>query len=105
MVPPQPRHWGGGPVPPRLRRAWLLVFSRPFFLAILPFFYQHERHDAMLARVLAVVPCLSVCLSVTSRCSIKRNERIGVVFSIGAFSTSPTLCFKEIQVSKNRCGL
>jgi len=45
------------------------------------FFYQH---DAMLARVLAVVLCLSVSVSVTSRCSIETVERIRLVFGAGA---------------------
>jgi len=33
---------------------------------------------------LAMALCLSVCLSVTSRCSIKRDERINRVFGVGA---------------------
>ena len=65
--------------------------------------------DAMLARVLAmdlfpcpsVSVCLSVCLSVTSRYSVKRDERINLILAWRLFSTSPTLCFKEIQVSIN----
>ena len=40
--------------------------------------------DAMLARVLAVAMCLSVCLSVTSRCSVKREEGINLVFGMEA---------------------
>jgi len=51
--------------------------------------------DVMLARVYysrgPVSVCLSVCLSVTSRCSIKRDERIDLVFGMEAFSTSHTL--------------
>jgi len=39
------------------------------------------------------------CLSVTSRCSIKRDEQINLGFGSGLLSTSPTLCFKEIQLS------
>jgi len=35
-------------------------------------------------------------VSVTSRCSIERDERISLVFGMGAFLTSRTLCFKEI---------
>jgi len=52
-------------------------------------------------RVLAMALCLSVrvCLSVTSRRSIKRNERTNLVFGVEAFSTSPTPRLKEIQVS------
>jgi len=50
--------------------------------------------DAMLARLLA----MALCLSLTSRRSIKRNERINLVFDVEAFSTTSTLCFKEIQV-------
>ena len=58
--------------------------------------------DAMLARIPAKALCLSVrvCLPVTSRCSIKMDERIYLVFGREAsFSTGHTLCFKEIQVS------
>ena len=53
-----------------------------------PNFYAR---DATVARVLAmalclsVSVCLSVCLSVTSRCSVKRNERINLVFGMEAF--------------------
>ena len=44
---------------------------------------------------------VSVCssVSVTSRCSIESDERIDVVIAYRLFSTSPTLCCKEIQVS------
>jgi len=42
---------------------------------------DHPR-DAMLARVLAMALCLSVCRSVTSRCSVKRDERINPVFGM-----------------------
>ena len=48
---------------------------------------------------MALWPSLSVCLSVRNRCSIKRDERINLVFGMGLLSTSPTLCFKEIRVS------
>jgi len=51
----------------------------------------------MLARVLAMALCL--CLSVTSRCSIKRDEQINLVLAWDFLSTSPALCFKEIQLS------
>jgi len=46
----------------------------------------YPARDAMLARLLTVAlcPCLSVCLSVTSRCSIKSDERINLVFGMGA---------------------
>ena len=37
----------------------------------------------MLARVLAMALCLCICL-VTSRCSIKRDERINLLFGIEA---------------------
>jgi len=64
----------------------------------------HPR-DAMLPRVLAIARCHSVCLSVRlclsviSRCSIKRNERINLFLAWRLFSTSLTRCFKEIQIS------
>jgi len=38
----------------------------------------------MLARVLAVALCPSVRLSVTSRSSVKTDERIELVFGMGA---------------------
>jgi len=42
--------------------------------------------DAMLARIQGMAPCLSLCLclSVTSRCSIKRYERINLGFGVEA---------------------
>jgi len=63
--------------------------------------------DAMLTRVLAIAlypsvgvcVCLSVCLSVTSRCSVEVVDGSSWVLAWGLLSTSPTLCFKEIQVS------
>ena len=64
----------------------------------------HSRYllprDAMLARVLAVAMCPSVCpcLSVTSRSSIETPERIELVFCLESFSTYPALCCKEIQI-------
>jgi len=52
----------------------------------------------MLVHVLAIAlcPCLSVCLSVTSRCSIEMDKRV-IWFLIWGFFRP--LCFKEIQVS------
>jgi len=68
--------------------------------------------DAMLARVLAVALRLSVCLSLCLCLSVSIClSQVGVLskgmnglisllaWSIDAFSTSPTLRFKEIQVS------
>jgi len=49
----------------------------------------------MQARVLA----MALCLSVTNRCSIKTDERIGLVLALTLLSTYPTLCYKKIQVS------
>jgi len=40
--------------------------------------------DAMLARVLAMALCLCLSVSVTSRCSIETDERIGLVFGRGS---------------------
>jgi len=59
-------------------------------------FYQH---DAMLARVLVMALCLSVCLSVTSRCSIETVKRIGLFLAWELPSIYPTLSCKEIQIS------
>ena len=42
---------------------------------------------------------VSVSVSVTSRCSIKRDGRLICFLAWKLFSTSPTLCFKEIRVS------
>ena len=42
---------------------------------------------------------MAVSVSVTSRCSIETDGRNNVVLARGLLSTSPTLCFKEIQVS------
>ena len=53
----------------------------------------------MLALVLAMALSVSVRLSVTSRWSIEGDERTDLVLAWGLFSTSPTLCCKEIQVS------
>jgi len=39
---------------------------------------------------------MCLCLSFTSRCSVKRDERINLVFGM---EVCPTLCFKEIEVS------
>jgi len=52
----------------------------------------------MLAQVFATALCLSVCLSVTSRCSIKWDVRVNLVLALRLLSTSHTLCFKEIHV-------
>jgi len=38
-------------------------------------------------------------MSVTSRCSVETDGRNNLVFGVELLSTSPTLCFKEIQVS------
>ena len=38
-------------------------------------------------------------VSVTSRCSIKTDERINLVFGTRLFFDQSSLCFKEIQVS------
>jgi len=43
--------------------------------------------------------CLSVCLSVTSRCSVETAEQIDLDFSTGAISSYPTLCHMGIRVS------
>jgi len=58
-------------------------------------------HGYWLWTFFRVRQCLSVCLSVTSRYSVKRDERINLILAWRLFSTSPTLCFKEIQVSIN----
>ena len=42
---------------------------------------------------------MTVSLSVSSRCSIETDGRNNLVFGMGLLSTSPTLCFKEIQVA------
>jgi len=44
-----------------------------------------------------VVLCLSLCLSVTSRCSVETAERIRLVSAWLLPSTYPTLCNKEFS--------
>ena len=60
--------------------------------------------DAMLAWELATAlypcPCLSVCLSQVGVLS-KRMDGIIWFWACGLLSTSPTLCFKETEVSTN----
>jgi len=41
--------------------------------------WSYFPRDAMLARV----PAMALCLSVTSRCSIERDERIGLILGMG----------------------
>jgi len=54
----------------------------------------------------SVSVCLSVCLSVTSRVLSKGMNGLIWFLARALLSTSPTLCFKEIQVStKIRVGL
>ena len=55
------------------------------------------RRDAVLARVQAMALCLCL-VSVTSRYSVERVERIGLVLAWELLFTFPTLCSKEIQV-------
>jgi len=53
----------------------------------------------MLARV--PVLAMALCMSVTSLCSIKRDEQINLDWPEGLFRpviAPPTLCLKEIQV-------
>ena len=53
----------------------------------------------MLARVLAVALCLSVCLSVTSRSSVETDERIEPVLARALPSLCPTSSCRKIRVS------
>ena len=63
----------------------------------------HCLRDAMPARVLAMTLCLSVCLSVTSRSSIDKVERIELVVGTGAsFHPSYTVLKRNSGVSKIR---
>ena len=55
--------------------------------------------DAHVAMALCLCPCLSVCLSITSRCSVKKMDGLICFLAWRLLSTSPTLCLKEIQVS------
>jgi len=58
--------------------------------------------DAMLARVLAWPGvCLSVCLSITSRCSVETDGRIELVFGMKASLdlTHTHTVFNKIQVT------
>jgi len=55
-------------------------------------------------RILAMALCPSVCLclSMTSRSSIKTAERIELILVLELLSTHPTLCEKEILVSPRK---
>jgi len=58
----------------------------------------------MLARVLAVVVCLSVCVSVTRRYCIETAVRIELIYFFAhSYFPSPctTLCFTKIKLFKN----
>ena len=59
----------------------------------LPFYLR----DALLAPVLALCLCLSVSVC-HKLCSIETAGRINLVLAWRLLLTSPTLCFKEIQV-------
>jgi len=53
--------------------------------------------------VLAMALCLSVCLSVTSRCSIETAERIELCFGIGAyFHRSYTVLKGNSSISRSK---
>jgi len=59
--------------------------------------------DVMLARLLAMALCPSVCLSVTSRSSIETVERIELVFGMRAsFHPSCTVLKENSGISKNK---
>ena len=61
----------------------------------------------MLARVLAMTLCLSVCVCLSQVNVLSKGMNDLICFlARGLLSTSPTLCFQEIQVStKVRIGL
>ena len=59
-----------------------------YYISLLP-------RDAMLARY-TLWPCVRLSVSVTSRCSVKTDERIELVFGMGP--PIPALCYKEITV-------
>jgi len=54
----------------------------------------------MLARDVLAVAC--VCLSVTSRSSIRRDERINLIFGMNAFDQSYTLVKGNSAIYKNK---
>jgi len=58
------------------------------------------RRYASAALCPSVSVCLSVCLSVTSRCSIETTERIELVFGTELPSAFATLGYKEIRISR-----
>jgi len=60
--------------------------------------FDFYRRDAMLARVLAVTMCPSVCLSQVGVLS-KWTDGSSWFLARRLLSTSPTLCWKEFQVS------
>ena len=59
---------------------YLLTYLLTKYVSLSSFY----AHDAILARVLAMALCSCPCLSVTSRCSLKWDERINMVFGMRA---------------------
>ena len=63
------------------------ILMKGCVLEILSDFYSH---DTMLVQVLAVALCLTVCLSVTSQCSIKTDGRIQHEYFL------PPICYPTV---------
>jgi len=68
----------------RLSRVLVYRMRAHNYLLMGTVFCFYPRRDAMLARVLAMALCPCLSLSVISRCSIKRNERINLLFGMKA---------------------
>jgi len=84
LRPPQPNAWLIGPT-------WFHTLN------CIPFIWPVFTYASA---VLAMGLCLSVCLSVTSRCSIETDERIELLLCVCELpSTRPTLCKNEIRLS------
>ena len=102
LRPPNQNVGGRVPSSPYNRRPW---FCHKEYRACSRVKKYHASsfypRDAMLARVLdiALCPCLCLCPSVTSRCSIETDRRSNLFLARRLLSSSPTQCFKEIQVS------
>ena len=85
-------------------KTWKRGQSSPLSLSatsLFRYFFLFYLRDAMLARVLALAPCLR--LSATSRCSSETAERIELVFGMeSSFRLSYTVLQRNSGIFKNK---